>query len=395
MKAKYYYLTLMAAAVAVSLLFITIPISLPVLSSSMLPTLLGSHWKLTCPKCASSFFLTVDYPYENKIDGARFTSCPECGFSEIPIKPIFFAEGDRLSIRRFPHPSPCRWDLVAFRIPEGKRVGVKRVVGLPGELLELKRGVLLINGEPIAKEPVGRLTVPIALHPEIGVDRLFLIHTVPQPHLTGETGPTKRVPTPITNLSPIPSLEGAGRPDFVDDYVLTFPTELLDSASLLINQGDRLWLVLRSGSSLEVELRNISMPESDPERFRGVTQDDFASAPCYSFPLPSGEGDLTLSTCDAFVILSIEGKELCRIPNPPLAEQNLPVTCPVSLLTDSPGELSAKDLTVRRDIGYGSLPARRLADDEYFLLGDNPPVSIDSRVWKTPLRRRSLMTIRK
>ena len=62
--------------------------------------------------------------------------------------------GDRVLVNRlaYRHDEPDRGDIVAFRV-DGERVFVKRVVGLPGDLIEVRRGILYRNGEKIANEP--------------------------------------------------------------------------------------------------------------------------------------------------------------------------------------------------------------------------------------------------
>jgi signal peptidase I len=55
----------------------------------------------------------------------------------------------------FPLPKPARGDLVAYRLPtDGKTVYVKRIVGLPGDRVQMKDGMLYINGEAVARERV-------------------------------------------------------------------------------------------------------------------------------------------------------------------------------------------------------------------------------------------------
>ncbi|HWW00968.1 MAG TPA: signal peptidase I [Candidatus Acidoferrum sp.] len=50
--------------------------------------------------------------------------------------------------------NPCRGDIVVFFSPyDGQRL-VKRVVGLPGDTLELRRNVLILNGQPIEYKPI-------------------------------------------------------------------------------------------------------------------------------------------------------------------------------------------------------------------------------------------------
>jgi signal peptidase I len=50
--------------------------------------------------------------------------------------------------------NPRRGDIVVFFSPhDGKRL-VKRVVGLPGDTIELRNNVLLLNGRPVGNQPI-------------------------------------------------------------------------------------------------------------------------------------------------------------------------------------------------------------------------------------------------
>ena len=54
---------------------------------------------------------------------------------------------------------PARGDLVIFRLPKDERTDyVKRVVGLPGDRIQIKDGELLINGTPVQRERLSDLT---------------------------------------------------------------------------------------------------------------------------------------------------------------------------------------------------------------------------------------------
>jgi signal peptidase I len=55
---------------------------------------------------------------------------------------------------------PQRGDIVVFYSPyDGKRL-VKRVIGLPGDTLELRNNSLVINGQPVAYKPIGEELFP-------------------------------------------------------------------------------------------------------------------------------------------------------------------------------------------------------------------------------------------
>ncbi|WP_261336192.1 signal peptidase I [Rhizobium leguminosarum] len=60
--------------------------------------------------------------------------------------------------RIFEH-RPERGDVVMFRTPMDPRVDyVKRVVGLPGDRIQMRSGVLYLNGTAVEREPAGDLT---------------------------------------------------------------------------------------------------------------------------------------------------------------------------------------------------------------------------------------------
>ena len=61
-------------------------------------------------------------------------------------------EGDRILVRKdsYRDTEPSRNDLVAFLNPANRRqTWVKRVIGLPGDTLEIKEGIVHINGEAL------------------------------------------------------------------------------------------------------------------------------------------------------------------------------------------------------------------------------------------------------
>jgi signal peptidase I len=49
--------------------------------------------------------------------------------------------------------TPERFDIVVIDLPQMNELLIKRVIGLPGETIEIRRGIIYINGQPL-KEPV-------------------------------------------------------------------------------------------------------------------------------------------------------------------------------------------------------------------------------------------------
>ena len=59
------------------------------------------------------------------------------------------------------HP-PERGDIVVFALPrDPKQTYVKRLIGLPGDRIQMQGGQLYINGVEVARRPVGRVTVAV------------------------------------------------------------------------------------------------------------------------------------------------------------------------------------------------------------------------------------------
>jgi signal peptidase I len=76
------------------------------------------------------------------------------------MKPTFMEEDkifvDKLSYR---FRSPERGDIIVFKYPlDRKKDFVKRLAGLPGDSLEIRKGVLLVNGKPMTEPPFARNT---------------------------------------------------------------------------------------------------------------------------------------------------------------------------------------------------------------------------------------------
>ena len=76
------------------------------------------------------------------------------------MKPTFMEEDkifvDKLSYRfRLPE----RGDIIVFKYPlDRKKDFVKRLAGLPGESLEIRKGVLLVDGQPMTEPPFSKNT---------------------------------------------------------------------------------------------------------------------------------------------------------------------------------------------------------------------------------------------
>lgn len=117
---------LIAGVIAVSFRsFVAEPFNIP--SGSMIPTLL-----------VGDYLFVTKYSY-----GYSRYSFP---FGLVPIKNRVFS-GDR---------TPQRGQVAVFRLPSDTSVDyIKRVIGLPGDKIQVRRGLLHINGQPVERRMIG------------------------------------------------------------------------------------------------------------------------------------------------------------------------------------------------------------------------------------------------
>jgi signal peptidase I len=88
--------------------------------------------------------LIGDFLFVNKMAyGYSRWSCP---FGICPITGRLFGT------------EPARGDVVVFRHPVSGADFIKRVIGLPGDRIQMRGGVLYLNDEPVPQEPAGVFT---------------------------------------------------------------------------------------------------------------------------------------------------------------------------------------------------------------------------------------------
>ena len=125
-------------------------------TGSMAPGLLGFHKRIACPTCDYSFAFGVSF--DESADAAElpaaavvagYAMCPNCGQSNINVAGVPVNHGDQLLVHKdvFDFRRPRRWESVVFRNPANPgEAYVKRVVGLPGETLQVIDGDVFIEG---------------------------------------------------------------------------------------------------------------------------------------------------------------------------------------------------------------------------------------------------------
>ena len=142
-------------------------------TGSMAPCLLGFHKRVECPTCKELFAFGVAYDTDDPDDAdelirARSRAvCPNCGQTGIDLSEVPRNHGDQLLVNKqaYQYRSPRRWEIIVFRNPaKPTEAYVKRVVGLPGERLQLSDGDILIDGRLMRKDYEQQRAMRILVH---------------------------------------------------------------------------------------------------------------------------------------------------------------------------------------------------------------------------------------
>ena len=130
-------------------------------TGSMAPRLYGEHLDLTCPACGHEFAFGWSVDQERSIrdqarrtgnflaDGQRVPAravCPTCGYDR--QKKADVAGGDRVLVMKYLYrfQSPKPWDVIVFKNPQDNQQNyIKRLIGLPGETIEIVHGDVFVR----------------------------------------------------------------------------------------------------------------------------------------------------------------------------------------------------------------------------------------------------------
>lgn len=114
-------------------------------TGSMAPRLMGEHYVLRCPSCNYEFAFGHS-PRERQSEDFSGACCPTCGR---PIENLSAFKhvkgGDRVLVLKYPYrfgfAQPKPWDVVVFKNPQDNTQNyIKRLIGLPGETIEIVHG---------------------------------------------------------------------------------------------------------------------------------------------------------------------------------------------------------------------------------------------------------------
>lgn len=387
-------------------------------SGSMAESLLGLHRNVTCDDCGYRFVCGADA----RPVAARAV-CPNCGFpdNDLDVRPDVAGDGLLINRSMFRLRSPRRWEVVAFRRRgEADRIHVKRVVGLPGESIQIRHGDVYADGKLQRKNLLQQRALAVLVHearfeplldpllpprwqgegvesrwgghggrfahprtsPEEPIDWLVYRHWR---RLPGEEGADGR---PRVEYCPITDICGYNqtRPRLREEVHQV--SDVMLSLRLGRRAAGRGMLVIRATDG-----RELFDVQIYPGRNRYDVLRNGQPVPGAAGKLPSSTGELTLevSLFDQQLLVAFDGRgAVCR-PYDPSSRPSKPTPRPLAI--GSQGLLTViRELRVYRDVYYTDpLGPRgrwaldepvRLPDDGYFVLGDNSPVSEDSRTWR-------------
>ncbi len=130
-------------------------------TGSMAPGLNGLHARHRCSACQYPFAYGIkedlkmpDGRTHRTLNASFSVRCPNCGFvgggnSGLNTRddPVIASAGDRILVLKWPYDiggdllGPKRWDVVVFKDPKDAETNyIKRLIGLPGEVLEIIDG---------------------------------------------------------------------------------------------------------------------------------------------------------------------------------------------------------------------------------------------------------------
>ena len=379
-----------------------------ILGGSMAPSLPGDHYRCRCEDC--QFAWDFDFASAPK----QYAVCPNCGFDKNVVANATRRAARRVEVTSTKHGTGKtwkRWDVVAFHHPEKPdEFGVKRIVGLPHERCEIKGGDILINGELLRKTYLEqrRLAVLVFDNQFRATSQNEFARWKRQRLPTGwrnqdgeltysSRGTDKPPEFDWLDYQHIRGYLGLGSPrdfDVIEDTYSYNQTKVRT-----LNRVRDLAIDLQIDGicqgTFSVQFNHLTKPVRVEFNAGGKSGQQSAARGIriYSgeglliaLPWPSDFGSQTsifLSVFDGQILLTVNQQTVASLAcDLPLAEQ--PTISPISIGAED-AQFKLRRLQIYRDIfyldKYGQDEKWSSGGDGFVLLGDNAPISVDSRQW--------------